>query len=93
MDWPMFRHVERQATRMAEIIQQLDVDTTKLVQLRMGDAYAEGRTKCLQCRNSRECLLWLDAFPASGESPTFCPNFELFESCKRSSSRPSCRRI
>jgi hypothetical protein len=82
----MFRHVERQATRMADMIQKVEVDTTKLVRLRVGVAYAEARTNCLQCRNSRECLLWLDAIPASGETPTFCPNFELFESCKRSSS-------
>ena len=85
MDWPMFRHVERRATRMADMIQHVAVDTTKLVRLRRGNAYAEARTKCLDCCNSRECLLWLDAYPPSGETPTFCPNFALFESCKRTS--------
>ena len=47
MDWPMFRHVERQATRLADMMQRVEVDTTKLVRQRMGDAYAEARTKCI----------------------------------------------
>ena len=83
MDWPMFRHVERQATRLADMMQRVEVDTTKLVRQRMGDAYAEARTKCIVCCNSRECLLWLDANPPSCEAPTFCPNFALFASCKK----------
>ena len=75
MDWPMFRHVERRATRMADMIEQLDVDTTKLVRLRMGDAYAEARAKCLRCHGSRECLLWLDANSSEWRNPDVLSKF------------------
>ena len=84
MNWPMFRTVERQASRLSEMMERLDVDPSKLVRLRAGEAFAEARTKCLQCSHARECLLWLDADPPSGEAPHFCPNFELFETCKKS---------
>ena len=83
MGWPMFRTVERQASRLAEIMERLEVDPVKLVRLRAGEAFAEARTKCLQCSSARECVLWLDAEPRSGEQPLFCPNFALLESCKK----------
>ena len=82
-DWPMFRRVERQAKRLTEMIQRRDVDTGKLVKIGNGFAYAEAREKCLNCRSTRECLAWLDAEPPSSEAPLFCPNFSLFEACKR----------
>jgi hypothetical protein len=85
MDGPMTRHVERQATRMAEMMQRLHVDVLELVHLSKGAAYAEARERCLRCGNARECLLWLDARPASHESPSFCPNVVLFETCKTTS--------
>ena len=88
-DWPMYRRVERQATRMADMMQRLDVDTGKLVRIGNGFAYADARLKCLNCRNATECLLWLDAKPASSETPTFCPSFSLFEACKRQSAVPA----
>jgi hypothetical protein len=83
MDWPMFRSVERQARRLADVMERLDTDPGKLVRVRAGEAFAEARTKCLQCASARECLLWLDADPPGGEDPLFCPNLELFKDCKR----------
>jgi hypothetical protein len=82
MDWPMSRTVERQARRMAEIMERLDVDPAKLARERGGEAYAEARARCLQCSWAHECLLWLDGNPA-GNQPTFCSNLPLFERCKR----------
>lgn len=77
-----FRDVERQASRMGELIQRLDVDTLKLVCRDEGKAYAQARTTCFDCSNATKCLQWLD--DATGEaSPTFCPNLPLFASCKR----------
>lgn len=84
MEWPMCCHVERQASRTHEMMERLAVDAVRLARLRGGDAYAEARMKCLRCVHARECLLWLDADPKSLEEPTFCPNLELFESCRRS---------
>lgn len=81
--FPMSRHVERQARRTHEMMERLGVNAAALARLRGGEAYAEARMKCLKCVQSRECLLWLDADPPSAELPTFCPNLELFESCKK----------
>ena len=83
MDWPMYRHVERQANRLTDMIRRLDVDTAKLVKIDKGGAYAEARKKCLNCLSARECLAWVHASPPSGEAPSFCANFELFEQCMR----------
>jgi hypothetical protein len=82
-DWPMFRRVERQAKRFVEMMQRLDVDTSKLVRIRDGAAYKEARDKCRDCHRTHECLIWLDADPPSLASPKFCPNFRLFEKCKK----------
>jgi hypothetical protein len=84
MDWPMLRTVERRASRMSDMMERLDVDASKLVRLRAGEAFAEARTKCLQCSRACKCILWLDADPPSDEAPHFCPNFEVFETCTKS---------
>ena len=86
-DWPMFYRVERQAKRFMEMMQRLDVDADKLVRIRDGAAYAGARDKCRDCHHTRECLSWLDADPPSLAPPRFCPNFRLFEKCKKSQNR------
>ena len=43
MTAPIFRQVERQARRMGDLINRLDVDTLKLVRQRHGEAYVEAR--------------------------------------------------
>lgn len=86
MDWPRFRHVERQARRLNDMIEKLDVDTLSLIRLRQGDAYAEARTKCLHCTNAAECLEWLENWPNGGEPAAFCPIITLLEGCRRNSS-------
>ena len=78
----MFRNVDRQATRMAAMIERLDVDPGELVRLRDGEAVTQARKTCLNCTGVRECLKWLDA-PPSSESPVFCANLPLFESLKK----------
>jgi hypothetical protein len=84
MDWPMFRRVERRASRMEELLRRLDVDTVKLVRLRGGDAYAEARARCLFCGTGDKCLRWLDQPPSQASvSPDFCPNLTVFMACKR----------
>jgi hypothetical protein len=87
-DWPMFYRVERQAKRFIEMVQRLDVDTGKLVRIRDGAAYAEARDKCRDCHRTHECLSRLDSDPPSLASPKFCPNFGLFEKCKKSQIGP-----
>ena len=86
MNHPKFRHVERQARRMHEMMDYLDVDAGKLVRLDQGRLYAEARARCLDCSQTTKCLNWLELFDAFAEppSPDFCVNFELFQACKRS---------
>ena len=83
MRWWMTRRVERQATRMHEMMERLDVDGAALARLSEGQVYADARTRCLTCGTSGECLRWLDSPHASGEEPAFCLNLSLFERFKR----------
>ena len=83
-DFPMYRHVERQASRMHEMMHELDVDPLKLARLQSGNAYAEARSRCLHCAEAHGCLYWLEsAAHDGGELPGFCPNLELFRTCRR----------
>jgi hypothetical protein len=83
MKTPFSRNVERQAVRMGEMIQRLDVDPFVLAYLREGDGYEEARMTCFDCSNTARCLKWLNASAPNAEPPTFCPNLSLFEFCKR----------
>lgn len=79
MDWPMFRRVERQAVRMHEMMDRLDVDPAAFARLQHGDVYAEARSRCLTCGTSDKCLRWLEDRDRPNTSPDFCPNLQLFE--------------
>ncbi len=81
MAHPQFRRVERQARRMHDMMDRLEVDPGKLARLRQGEAYAEARTRCLDCVDADKCLRWLETFDLSPDRPDFCPNIELFETC------------
>ena len=83
MRWWMTRRVERQATRMHEMMDRLNVDTAALARARQGETYAEARALCLTCGSCDKCLRWLDQMPASKEPPTFCLNRRLFEQFRK----------
>jgi len=93
MDWLMHRHVERQAIRMHEMLDRLDVDPVALVRLRNGDAYAGARSLRLFCGTSDKCLRWLDGYSRPDRSPDFCPNLRVFEACKREACKRSASHI
>lgn len=84
MRWWMTRRVERQATRMHEMMDRLNVDAAALVRMRQGQDYAEARARCVTCGTSDKCLRWLDKQPPSGDAPAFCPNLRLFEQYRKS---------
>jgi hypothetical protein len=79
MQWWMTRRVERQATRMHEMMDRLNVDAAALARARQGQVYADARTRCLTCGTSDKCLRWLERQPPSQGPPSFCPNLRLFE--------------
>ncbi len=72
------RSVERQATRMLQMMRRLEVDPGTLIRLRHGEAYTEARTRCFACVTTAECLRWLDGYVLDDENPGFCPNLQLF---------------
>ena len=82
MTLTLFRDVERQATRMGQMMRRLKVNTLKIACADEGKAYVEARITCFDCGNSTRCLAWLDARESDDASPTFCPNLQLFEECK-----------
>ena len=82
MEWPLQRAVERQAIRMHQMMDRLEVDTVAFVRLRMGEAYAEARSRCLVCHQTDACLRWLDGRDRSNTAPKFCPALELFAPCR-----------
>lgn len=79
MAGPIYRQVERQARRMHDMMDRLDVDAVKLARMDEGRAYAQARTRCFNCRETDKCLEWLDAAETPKERPDFCPNLRLFD--------------
>jgi len=81
MEWALHRTVERQASRMHEMMKRLDVDALALVRQKNGEVYAKARSRCLFCQESARCLRWLDG--KSGGGPDFCPVLHCFDACRR----------
>jgi hypothetical protein len=91
MHKPELRNVERQATRMREMMRRLGVDPVAFNHLRKGDAHAEALARCLYCGTAGICLRWLDGFGRADRAPDFCPNLRLFAECSRlDGPRPGC---
>jgi hypothetical protein len=80
---PFYRSAERQATRLHQMMERLDVDPAALTRMRKGEAYAEARARCLVCDMPSMCLRWLDGGARVDENPDFCPNLRLFGPCKK----------
>jgi hypothetical protein len=83
MRWWMTRRVERQATRMHEMMERLNVDGAALARVKQGEAYLQARTRCLTCSTSDNCLRWLDSEPTPSRPPDFCPNLRVFEAFRK----------
>jgi hypothetical protein len=90
MRWWMTRRVERQATRMHEMMERLNVDGAALARADQGRTYAQARTHCLTCGTCDKCLRWLDDDRGVMEKPPdFCPNLHTFEQFKKKET-PDC---
>ena len=83
MRWWTTRRVERQATRMHEMMDRLNVDGAALARARQGELYAEARVRCIACASSDQCLAWLASQPAAKDTATFCANRQLFEQYRK----------
>lgn len=76
------RDLERQASRMHEMIRRLSVDAGLLVRRDGGAAYAAAHARCLECRDVGVCLHWLDGRMPGATPASFCPNVPLFRTCQ-----------
>jgi len=83
MRWWMTRRAERQATRMHDMMDRLNVDAAALARAQQGELYAQARARCLTCVLSAQCLPWLDGQPTSQDIPTFCANRQVFEQYRK----------
>lgn len=81
--WPMFRRVLRQAQRMDDMMQRLDVDPALAARRDQGMAFARARTVCLFCPAAAQCERWLAEATGTPEPPGFCPNAAFFAACRR----------
>lgn len=86
--WPIFRHVEERAQRMADMMDRLDVDIVAAARLNHGNAFANARTTCLLCRAARDCDRWLHGDEGGRRPEEFCGNFAFFARCSRPNRRP-----
>ena len=86
-----FRHVERQALRMHEMMERLGVDACKLARLGQGKTYAAARIRCLDCIDTEKCLRWLECSGEHAERPEFCVNLELFDFCAKTPPKQTTR--
>lgn len=77
MAWSMTRRVERQATRLHDMMERLGVDGAALARLHQGQAYADARTRCLDCVSSDACVRLLDSNSEPDNPPEFCPTRRL----------------
>ena len=65
MEWALHRTVERQASRMHEMMKRLDVDALALVRQKNGEVYAEARANaCYVRRASGACDGWMVSLAA-----------------------------
>lgn len=88
MSWPMYRRVERQARRLQDMMDRLDVDPVALARIDGGRAFMTARSLCLHCGTSDLCLRWLERARQPGETAEFCPNRPLFDQCQRHCAPP-----
>ncbi len=84
MPWPMFRHVERQAQHLSEMMERLGVDEAAAVRHQHGVSFAQARTNCIVCQSGRECDHWLSGAVDAVDPGRYCPNMAFFEAFRRS---------
>ncbi len=83
MPWPMFRHVERQAQHMSEMMERIGVDGATAARHQHGVSFAQARTNCILCRSTVECSRWIENAPGAEHPSRFCPNLAFFQECVR----------
>lgn len=86
--WPQFRSVFRQSHRFDEVRRRLGLPAGLAERLEAGEAVAQARRLCVECRDGRKCDRWLEASIALAAPPLFCPNTNFFGACAANATKP-----
>ena len=81
--WPSLEQVLSRQRLMDEMMEVCDVDGLSIARKDGGLAFLEARTKCRYCLSESACREWLRFTPDADRAPDFCPNADLFASCRR----------
>jgi hypothetical protein len=81
--WPLFRRVLRRQRLMDVMMTASGVDVLAVMRVDAGRAFLEASSKCCDCHNERKCRDWIQSGEPGRDAPEFCPNSELFRTCKR----------
>jgi len=81
----MLNRIFRQAALMDRVMERVRVDPMAAARVDSGMAWYEARTKCIACRNERQCRDWVARPEADAYSqpPEFCHNAEFFRRCSK----------
>ena len=91
MDCPRFgAHLDRifrHAELMDRVMERLGIDPSVAARLDRGMAWYEARTRCLACRDERQCRLWLEQTdPVPTAPPRPCATAEFLRVAPNSGS-------
>jgi len=85
---PMPDRIFRHAELMDRVMERLGIDPSVAARLDRGTGWYEARTRCLACRDERQCRLWLEQTdPVPAAPPRPCATAEFFRRCR--ASRPN----
>jgi len=80
---PMLDRIFRHAELMDRVMERLGIDPSVAARLDRGMAWYEARTRCLACRDERQCWLWLEQTdPVPTAPPLPCATAEFFRRCR-----------
>ncbi len=78
---PMVDHVAQRELRLAEMIERMGVDPSRLRRGSHGEAFALASWNCVRCSHPTACSEWIDSLAAGPVVPPhFCPNCDLLKS-------------
>lgn len=72
----------RQSELMDRMLAEVGADRASAQRMEDGAAWYAARVRCIDCEHVDACLGWLGRHDGARSEPGFCPNLELFQSCR-----------
>jgi len=81
----VFRMLDEQSDLMGRMLDTLGIRQPQCSDLQSARDLREAAQNCVHCRASPECRAWLDEQDVIGQTsdPTFCPNYERFQTWEK----------